>query len=165
MIPGMTTEDTSWAFAARRVVRELAARPLTFTTDDVWARLDGVVEDTPRDRRAMGLVIKAAAAEGLIEHTGRWVKSERSECHGRPVAVWRPRAGQWPTKREQMIAAIVACLHPGEQLSDRQIAARLGEDPSEIASYRLAAEKRRLLVRAGKVDDEHGRQVFTFRLP
>lgn len=56
-----------------------------FTTDDLWT----AVTSTVREPRAMGAAIKQAAATGLIEGTGAYRRSTRSECHARPVAVWR----------------------------------------------------------------------------
>lgn len=55
-----------------------------FTTDDLWRDRAKVSEP-----RAMGAAIRDAARAGLIESTRKYVPSWRSECHARPILVWR----------------------------------------------------------------------------
>lgn len=81
--------NPEWVQRARLAVGLLAGQRETFTTDDVWARLDGRVATS--ERRAMGAVMRWATREGLIRASGGYVPSTRAECHGRPVAVWVSR--------------------------------------------------------------------------
>jgi hypothetical protein len=78
--------DTDWKAEAMRVIRDLAERRATFTTDDVWQRLGHVSTHEPR---ALGALMKRAASAGVIRATDGWAVSSRPECHGRPVRVWR----------------------------------------------------------------------------
>ena len=80
--------DKDWMAEAHRIVRLLAARPGTFTADDVMARLAIADVSTP-EHRAMGSVMRTARVRGLIEHTGRYVRSVRRERHRGPTAVWQ----------------------------------------------------------------------------
>ena len=57
----------------------------TFTTDYLWEN----VETVPNEQRAMGAVMTKARKLGVVESTGRYIKSRRPECHARPVMVWR----------------------------------------------------------------------------
>lgn len=79
--------DRDWLAEAGMAVSLLALARLEITTDDVWQAMDdaGVVTHEPR---AMGPVMKRAAAHGLVRKTDRVRNSVRPECHCRPVAVW-----------------------------------------------------------------------------
>lgn len=58
-----------------------------FTADDVRLRLpDGAA---PHHPNLFGALMSAASAEGLIVHTGRYVRSRRGPRHGGVVAEWR----------------------------------------------------------------------------
>lgn len=81
--------DKDWMRAARDAVAALALAGGSFTTDDAWKLLREV--PVPREPRAMGAVIRELARMGLILPTGEYRKSERPDCHRRPVAVWRGR--------------------------------------------------------------------------
>lgn len=78
--------DAGWIKRAERAVLALAMPGNEFTTDDVWRIMDGEV---PGEPRAMGAVIRKLVRRGVIEGTGKYVKSNRIECHHRPVPVWR----------------------------------------------------------------------------
>jgi hypothetical protein len=52
----------------------------------VW---DALGENRPVEPRALGAVMKAMARDGKIRATGEYRKSARTDCHARPVAVWR----------------------------------------------------------------------------
>lgn len=75
-----------WTADALQIVRDLAAEGRMFTTDDVWARVDG----RPDEPRAMGAVMIRAKSEGVAVPTSSHVESARPDCNGRPVRVWRP---------------------------------------------------------------------------
>jgi len=78
--------------AARRAIFAVARSVSEFTTDEVWKRLaDSVDEDllTSAEPRFMGAVMRGCQKTGWIEPTGRYQKSARVACHGRPLLVWR----------------------------------------------------------------------------
>lgn len=82
--------DPDWMIAAINAVKTVASRQPTFTTDDVWALLANSGQETP-EGRAMGAVMRRAAKEGIASTTEppEYRPSVRSECHGRPVRVWK----------------------------------------------------------------------------
>ena len=79
--------DSEWLLWAERAVVEAAADN-RFTTDDVWHLLDAWRVEAPHEPRALGAVMRRMARVGVIRSTGEYVKSERVECHGRPIVVW-----------------------------------------------------------------------------
>lgn len=78
--------NPAWKQEAHRQVLILAQAGAEFTTDDVWARLEGR-QETP-EPRAMGAVMLKASRQGVIRMTGQFRQSKRPECHGRRIAVW-----------------------------------------------------------------------------
>ncbi len=80
--------DPAWLAAADRAVRGCAAVFHDFTSDDIWHSL--VLSDvTTHEHRAMGAVIRKAIADGIIVPTGGYRPSVRTQCHGRPVRIYR----------------------------------------------------------------------------
>jgi hypothetical protein len=73
-----------WRAKATEIVEELALTRPTFTADDVW--LAGL--EKPAEGRALGGVMRAARAAGLIASTGRYVPSIIPTNHSKPQAVW-----------------------------------------------------------------------------
>jgi menaquinone-dependent protoporphyrinogen IX oxidase len=71
-----------WLANARAVARHLAHRNGTVTIDEV-RRYCAPPEDI--DPRVMGAVFRSLD----FEATGNYRKSDRRECHNRPVAVFR----------------------------------------------------------------------------
>jgi hypothetical protein len=74
-----------WQSDALEAIWVVAKRYPILTTDDLWA----IGLKRPREPRAMGGAMKAAAREGWIEPTDRTRKSKRSACHARPIRIWR----------------------------------------------------------------------------
>ena len=74
-----------WTGKAEAAVLKVAGRRKYLTTDDIWAT--GL--EAPPEPRALGNVLKRAAAMGLIERTGRFRTTKRASRHGAPLAVWR----------------------------------------------------------------------------
>ncbi|RMH26837.1 MAG: hypothetical protein D6692_08555 [Planctomycetota bacterium] len=68
---------------AERVILEVAQQRRRFTSDDVWPLLPETDE-----RRALGAVVRRLVLGGKIRPTGRWVTSQRVECHARPIREW-----------------------------------------------------------------------------
>lgn len=81
--------DPTWKLHATAAIRWLARTRPEFTTDDVWQELHVRNHGGPREPRALGALMVAAAKQGLIEPTDRYVPSQRPDCHRRPVKVWR----------------------------------------------------------------------------
>jgi hypothetical protein len=87
---GMAQADAAanpdWKADANRAVMLLIARGEEFTGDEVWAE----VGYFPRERRALGPLMKRFADSGAIVDTGKRRKSTRPEHHSYPMTVWRP---------------------------------------------------------------------------
>jgi hypothetical protein len=79
--------NPDWLTAAHHTVAQLAAQHHEFTTDDMWQALAHI--DAPHEPRAMGAVMVEAARRGLITKTDRVTNSRRTQCHARPIAIWK----------------------------------------------------------------------------
>jgi hypothetical protein len=79
--------DPLWLCKAQEAIYLLMTEG-PFTTDDVWAVLKDWYVKPPHEPRAMGAAMRMAQHDGWIVATGNYKKSERVECHGRPVMVW-----------------------------------------------------------------------------
>lgn len=73
----------TWIADARNIIGLLASSGREFSSDEVWSMLRH-----PPEPRALGAVMRQAAADGLIRGTGRTRPSTRPDCHARPVAIW-----------------------------------------------------------------------------
>jgi hypothetical protein len=73
-----------WLARGLAAVSRLARRQRVFSADDVWFALG---EDRPKEPRAMGPVLQAAAKAGLIRQAGV-VKSERASRSRGYVTRW-----------------------------------------------------------------------------
>lgn len=84
----MTSDDALalWTALAFEVVRRLAHTEKVFTTDELWEAIDHLPK--PGDPRALGPVMIRACKERLITKSDFTVRSDRKECHARPIAVW-----------------------------------------------------------------------------
>jgi hypothetical protein len=76
----------AWLARTLPLVRAVALRQSEFTTDDIVFG-----EDQPREPRALGPLMLAAAKAGWIRPANRTRKSLRASCHARPKAVWLSR--------------------------------------------------------------------------
>jgi hypothetical protein len=74
-----------WSIDAYKIICELAETMETFTSDNVWARMDYL----PENNSAMGAVFRKAVTHKVIEPTGQFVISSRPSAHSRPVRVWK----------------------------------------------------------------------------
>ena len=81
--------DPDWMHFARLAVVCVAYNAETFTADDVWAQLDALRMERPRESRALAPVLIALKREGHIAPTDRFVNSNRVSRHAGPVRVWR----------------------------------------------------------------------------
>lgn len=87
---------TSWTEAADAAVREAARLHREITTDIVWLLMPHELREV-REPRALGAVMKRAAAERVIEDTGKVEKTSLKRAHRRPKAVWRSLIYKRPT--------------------------------------------------------------------
>ena len=79
--------DDRWRLLAQQSLARFIATGRPFTTDELWAELDDLDAET-HEPRALGAIIRRASRDGLITAVG-YQPSTRSECHGRPIRVWR----------------------------------------------------------------------------
>lgn len=82
--------DPEWAETVGVVIAMVADRGEPFTTDQVWEALDVLSIAYPDESRAMGVVMRQAASDGVIVPTNDYRLSERPVCHRRPMRVWKP---------------------------------------------------------------------------
>ena len=76
-----------WIALACEIGARFCARNGEFTTDDLWRECPppaGV------KGQIFGAVTRKLMTSKRIEPTGEYRKSARPECHGRPIAVYRP---------------------------------------------------------------------------
>lgn len=76
--------DEDWKEVALEAVRQVALRRDRFVSDDVWKRLPPT-----RENRALGPVLRRAAAEGWIIATGEFSLTEQVKRHRAPVRIWQ----------------------------------------------------------------------------
>ena len=77
--------------AAQAGIKHVASTREFFTADDIWFYLSEFNCVAP-DGRALGGVLLAAEADGIISRTEHTVASLRQETnHGRRIAVWRSK--------------------------------------------------------------------------
>lgn len=67
----------------------VASRGVEFSSLDVWAAYRNSGGTEPNHPRAMGAVFARAAREGVIERTGRRIKSGRESDHDQEICTWR----------------------------------------------------------------------------
>jgi len=81
-----------WKTVAYAVVTTLTETMGEFTTDDVWYELQRSGPHT-HEPRALGAIMRKAAAAGLIEPSNpkRYEESTRAVCHRAPKLVWRSK--------------------------------------------------------------------------
>lgn len=78
----------AWKKVAADAIRAVANDRYEFTTDDVWVELERAGAGDAREPRALGALMRFAAADGLIAPTARYVESKRAVNHARPLRVW-----------------------------------------------------------------------------
>lgn len=75
----------TWQAEAAIVIRAVAKKKATFTTDDLWAA--GL--SRPHEPRALGAAMGTARRAGVVEPTGEWRVSVRAICHRRRLWIWK----------------------------------------------------------------------------
>tara|TARA_B110000495_G_C22764484_1_gene447556 strand:+ start:168 stop:710 length:543 start_codon:yes stop_codon:yes gene_type:complete len=81
--------NQTWKDTATRAVKWRAKLGINFTSDQIWADIEGHVQP-PREPRAMGAIMRKAVRDGLIVSTPNTVTSTKASNHKRPVRVWSP---------------------------------------------------------------------------
>ena len=75
---------------AKAAVYLIANSRESFSTDDVWGVLEMFKVHT-RENRALGPVMQALQADGVIVPSKYYENSKRRVCHGRPVKIWHSK--------------------------------------------------------------------------
>ena len=70
------------------IVQNQLRHRLTFTPDDAHNEYDKAGYPLPH-YNLLGRAFATMRKEGIIIHTGQWVKSRRPEAHGREIRVYR----------------------------------------------------------------------------
>tara|TARA_R100000808_G_scaffold20219_2_gene43808 strand:+ start:9177 stop:9500 length:324 start_codon:yes stop_codon:yes gene_type:complete len=76
--------DPEWVEDALACIKKICERQRAFTSEDVWR--EGLPK--PREPRALGPVLTAAAKKGWCKSSGKFVRGTSVTRHGAPVAVW-----------------------------------------------------------------------------
>jgi hypothetical protein len=80
--------NPAWAECVRGIVYGYATTHAEFVTDDFHAMIE-VLPFRQHEKRALGAIMLKLSRDGVIEQTGRYVKSQRMACHYRTIPVWR----------------------------------------------------------------------------
>lgn len=81
--------SVAWDALMYRLVLKVARNRPSFTSDDVFDRLDGLdFQPFTHDRRAFGAVMVRAAKDGVCRRTNRTIPSRRKSLHASPRAIW-----------------------------------------------------------------------------
>jgi hypothetical protein len=81
--------DPDWAEAAYLACCLVAEDQQFFTTDNVWEKISTAFPQfKTHEPRAMGAVMRRAAKDGVVSPTDEYVRSDRQECHRRPMMRW-----------------------------------------------------------------------------
>jgi len=78
--------SAAWKKLALDAVQSLAVNRDKFTSDDVWEVLGN---STPLEPRALGPIMRRAAAAEWIEPTADFIMSSKFTNHRRPIRVWK----------------------------------------------------------------------------
>jgi hypothetical protein len=83
--------EKPWIQSVFACILKVSRKNSTFLIDDVWQEIDamssrGSLPKTRLDPRILGVMLRFATAEGVIEPSGYYAKSDRPGS--RPVTVW-----------------------------------------------------------------------------
>lgn len=81
-------EDHSFIRQSLRAIKRLSKTHELITSCDVWELLDNA-KITANNPRSMGVAIKLAQKNRLIQRTDDFKPSRRKQANQRPVRVWR----------------------------------------------------------------------------
>jgi hypothetical protein len=80
-----TAEEKKWL---TKVIYFVAQNYRVFTTDAVWDVMDRAGLSV-RERRLLGPLMRRAVARRVCVPTGQYRRSDRVECHGRTVPIYK----------------------------------------------------------------------------
>lgn len=80
--------DPQWLDAALAVIVDLAERFPSFTSDDIWESLAKGGHRGPREKRALGAVMRTAVRQKIARPLNQVHGSVSTVNHGRPLRVW-----------------------------------------------------------------------------
>ena len=82
-------DDYSFIRQGLRAISFLSKSKLQeFSSCDIWELLDNC-HASANNPRSMGVIIKLAQKNGLIQSTGNYRPSRRKQANQRPVRIWR----------------------------------------------------------------------------
>jgi len=81
-------DDHSFVRQCLRAIKRLSNTQELMTSCDVWELLDKA-KITANNPRSMGVAVKLAHKNGLIQRTDAFKPSRRKQANQRPVRVWR----------------------------------------------------------------------------
>lgn len=81
-------QDHSFVRQCLRAIKRLSKTQEFMTSCDVWELLDNA-KITANNPRSMGVAVKLAHKNGLIQRTDGFKPSRRKQANQRPVRVWR----------------------------------------------------------------------------
>ena len=81
-------EDHSFVRQCLRAIKRLSNTQELMTSCDVWELIDkaNIIANNPR---SMGVAVKLAHKNGLIQRTDGFKPSRRKQANQRPVRIWR----------------------------------------------------------------------------
>jgi hypothetical protein len=88
--------NADWAEAALAIVLEVAQDNATFTTDDVWERIEAAGL-TVHNNSALGPVMHKAARKGWMSDTMTVKPSQRGTRHGNRLRIWKSNLWKYET--------------------------------------------------------------------
>lgn len=81
-------QDHSFVRQSLRAIKRLSKTQELMTSCDVWELLDKA-KITANNPRSMGVAVKLAHKNGLIQRTDGFKPSRRKQANQRPVRIWR----------------------------------------------------------------------------
>ena len=81
-------DDHSFVRQCLRAIKRLSNTHELMTSCDVWELLDSA-NITANNPRSMGVAVKLAHKNGLIQRTDGFKPSRRKQANQRPVRIWR----------------------------------------------------------------------------
>jgi len=81
-------DDHSFVRQCLRAIKRLSNTHELITTCDIWELLD-IAKITANNPRSMGVAVKLAKKNGLIQRTTEFKPSRRKQANQRPVRIWR----------------------------------------------------------------------------
>ena len=81
-------QDHSFVRQSLRAIKRLSKTHEFITSCDIWDLLDNA-NIIPNNPRSMGVAVKLAHKNGLLQRTDNYRPSRRKQANQRPVRIWR----------------------------------------------------------------------------